>query len=186
MALVQFCSPYWIKPKMVPRLTGTIGLSNTSVANQTTEIGFVVVLPEFQRTHVASNAIGLLHYCLKFSAGYATSELKYGPRLGLQRVQWEGKTGTSVSPEHQALRAGPGRDALVLSLCWDDWDLDSTRATVQQQMDSHREDINTRPVQVRFESVTYPRYLDNSRELIGRIQTTSIKSSPLVREHSET
>ncbi|EJD06858.1 uncharacterized protein FOMMEDRAFT_33555, partial [Fomitiporia mediterranea MF3/22] len=77
-------------PEDTPRLAGTIGLLNTKVVNQSTEMGFVVVFPEFQKTHVTSNAIGLLlHYCLELPAEHAKGELKYDPGLGLRRVQWQ-------------------------------------------------------------------------------------------------
>ncbi|EJC99177.1 uncharacterized protein FOMMEDRAFT_94275 [Fomitiporia mediterranea MF3/22] len=154
-------------PEATPRLAGTIGLLNTKVMNQSTEIGFIVILPEFQRTHVTSNAVGLLlHYCLELPAEHAKGELKYGPGLGLRRVQWqthgdnaqsvrsaermgfrreglirwdrplkEGKVGVPVPPERAALRAGAGRHSWMLSLCWDDWELDGVREVVQQQMD---------------------------------------------------
>ncbi|EJC99181.1 GNAT family acetyltransferase [Fomitiporia mediterranea MF3/22] len=155
------------KTNGTPHLAGTIGLLNTKVVNQSTEIGFVVVFPEFQKTHVTSNAIGLLlHYCLELPFEHAKGELKYGPGLGLRRVQWqahgenaqsvrsaermgfrkeglmrwdrplrEGKIGLHVSPERAAVRAGVGRHSWMLSLCWDDWELDGAREVVQQQMD---------------------------------------------------
>lgn len=41
-------------------LAGLIVYINTSPLNQSTEIGIVITLPPFQRTHVTSNAIGLL------------------------------------------------------------------------------------------------------------------------------
>ncbi|EJC99179.1 uncharacterized protein FOMMEDRAFT_94201 [Fomitiporia mediterranea MF3/22] len=154
-------------PEGTPRLAGTIGLLNTKLVNQSTEIGTIVVFPEFQKTHVTSNAIGLLlHYCLELPAEHAKGELKYGPGLGLRRVQWtahgentqsvrtaermgfrkeglmrwdrplrEGKIGLHVSPERAAVRAGVGIHIWMLSLCWDDWELDGTCAAVQQQMD---------------------------------------------------
>jgi hypothetical protein len=44
--------------RSVPTLAGVIGFLNTSVEDLWTEIGFVVTLPRYQRTHVTSNAIG--------------------------------------------------------------------------------------------------------------------------------
>jgi RimJ/RimL family protein N-acetyltransferase len=41
-------------------LAGVIGLLRTVPTQLTTEIGGVITLPRFQRTHVTSNAIGLL------------------------------------------------------------------------------------------------------------------------------
>lgn len=73
-----------------PRLAGLMGLFDASVEHQYTEIGYIMILPEFQRTHVNTNALGLLmHYCLDLPADLAKGELKYGPGLGLRRVQWQ-------------------------------------------------------------------------------------------------
>ncbi|PPQ69008.1 hypothetical protein CVT26_001942, partial [Gymnopilus dilepis] len=41
-------------------IAGTLGLINSSAPNLSTEIGCIIILPAFQRTHVASNAVGLL------------------------------------------------------------------------------------------------------------------------------
>ncbi|TEB24948.1 hypothetical protein FA13DRAFT_1638141, partial [Coprinellus micaceus] len=132
-------------------LAGALGYINSSPKNLCTEIGTLVVLPPFQRTHVASNAVGLLlHYALN-----SPSHLAF-PGLGLRRVAWltnrvntpsirlaerlrfqrevvrskkvppEGK-GAEVS-NGKALRDGDpraqclGRDSVLLSLCWDDWE----------------------------------------------------------------
>lgn len=144
-----------------------IGLLNTSDVDQCTELGYIMVFPAFQRTHISSNAIGLLvHYCLELPAESAKGELKYGPGIGLRRVQWQAhadnapsvrtaqrmgfrlegyirwqrvldmhKTGPAVPPERLALCARPGRHSAMLSLCWDDWELEGGRETVQKQMD---------------------------------------------------
>ena len=129
-------------------LAGVMGLYYASPAHLTAEISFVVVLPAFQRTHVASNAVGILQrYCLDLPT--ATP-----PGLGLRRVQWcahpknlgsvrlaermgfvqEGiKRWMWVLPEELA-RDGetprkadkwperPGRHTVVLACCWDDWE----------------------------------------------------------------
>ncbi|KAI5118204.1 hypothetical protein M0805_004694 [Coniferiporia weirii] len=81
------------------RIAGVVGLLNTSVLNQSTEIGYIAVLPDFQRTHVASNAVGLLlHYCIALPADAAgstdtdsadSSPFSSGGGLGLRRVQWQ-------------------------------------------------------------------------------------------------
>lgn len=129
-------------------LAGILGLLNTSSVNLATEIGFVIVLPAFQRTHVASNAVGLLlHYCLDLPAEGG---------LGLRRVVWQANAlnrpsvGAAermgfrlegvlrwdrVIPKgrvHAGNRRGEregdpkagyeGRDTAMLGLCWDDWE----------------------------------------------------------------
>jgi len=128
-------------------LAGAIGFCNASAPNLAVEIAFVLISPQFQRTHVTSNAIGLLlHYAL---------DLPIAGGLGLRRVVWQASPlnepsikaaermgfkkelysrWTYVMPEVKLIgnglerRAGDpkahllGRDTLSLSLCWDDWE----------------------------------------------------------------
>ncbi|KIP03236.1 hypothetical protein PHLGIDRAFT_246979 [Phlebiopsis gigantea 11061_1 CR5-6] len=141
-------------------LAGIIGLFHYSAAQLSTEIGFVVVLPAFQRTHVASNAVGILQrFCLDLPT--ATP-----PGLGLRRVEWNAHTKNLASarlaermgfvregvkrwawvlPEQLARdgeepREGdewpekPGRHTVVLSCCWDDWE-GGAREVVQGTVD---------------------------------------------------
>lgn len=124
-------------------LAGVIGLLQSSGPNLSTEIGPVVVTPPFQRTHVSSNAIGILmRYCL---------ELPGSGGLGFRRVQWttspenpasikvaekmgfkiegtlrwawvmqEGKEGKKSREGDPS--TGLGRDSVLLAVCWDDWE----------------------------------------------------------------
>ncbi|KAF9261673.1 hypothetical protein L218DRAFT_980817 [Marasmius fiardii PR-910] len=63
-----------------PSLAGTIGYVNSNAADLQTEVGCIVIFPQFHRTHVASNAVGLLlHYAL---------DLPEEGGLGCRRVQW--------------------------------------------------------------------------------------------------
>jgi len=124
-------------------LAGIIGLLNTSPENLMTEIGLVLIFPSFQRTHVTSNAIGLLlHYC--FDAPTFPS-----PGLGLRRVQWQAHVDNAPSirtAERMGMklegiirwqrvlpqdkegasrdgdRAKPARHSAMLAVCWDDWE----------------------------------------------------------------
>ncbi|KAF3906088.1 hypothetical protein ABW21_db0208351 [Orbilia brochopaga] len=61
-------------------LAGLIAYLGTSPSNLCTEIAFVVTLPPFQRTHVTSNAVGLL-------LNFALNSPDEGG-LGFRRVQW--------------------------------------------------------------------------------------------------
>lgn len=139
-------------------LAGTIGFLNTSAANLCTEIGFVITLPPFQRTHVTSNAVGLLlQYALDLPSPAEGAlplgrEKQGGGGLGLRRVQWQAnslnlssiRAAERMGFKHEAvlrwdrvLREGRemgkvgngrevagdiGRDSVMLSLCWDDWE----------------------------------------------------------------
>jgi RimJ/RimL family protein N-acetyltransferase len=125
-------------------MAGIIGLVHSSKLNLSTEIGPVVILPPFQRTHVCTNAVGIMmRYCL---------ELPGDGGLGFRRVQWaanvtnlasvkvaermgflhegtmrwvmvlsEGKEGNK-SREGDHLITRPGRDSILLAVCWDDWE----------------------------------------------------------------
>jgi RimJ/RimL family protein N-acetyltransferase len=129
-------------------LAGTMSYMRSSAKTLCTEIGFVVVLPKFQRTHVATNAVGLMMQ-------YALSSPAEGG-LGLRRVQWrahslnagsikvaermgfakEGITRWDVLFSKGRLNGKVGngkplppgsdpddlwRDSITLSHCWDDW-----------------------------------------------------------------
>ncbi|KAF5336232.1 hypothetical protein D9758_014360 [Tetrapyrgos nigripes] len=63
-----------------PSIAAIMSYINTVEWDLWTEIGYIVVFPEFQRTHVTSNAVGLLmHYAL---------DLPEDGGLGLRRVEW--------------------------------------------------------------------------------------------------
>ena len=135
---------------------GVIGLLHTIAQHSITEIGYVLVFPPFQRTHVTSNATGLLlHYCLEVPSASP-------PGLGLRRVEWranvmnrpsvaaaermgmrmegtlrwhyilpEGKEGNATRVDDPY--KGVGRDSVMLSMCWDDWE-NGSREKVQEIM----------------------------------------------------
>lgn len=145
-----FYAVYDKKLHSEPTIAGMLGFLNSSVANLCTEIGYVLMLPEFHRTHVTTNAVGLLlHYCL---------DLPEAGGLGLRRVQWQTSSNNQKSvnaakrlgfhwegiqrwqkvwpgakdkfPASNGIkvrdgdprRENPGRDTAVLSMCWDDWE----------------------------------------------------------------
>lgn len=69
-------------------LAGMVSFINTSPANRSTEVGMVVVLPAYQRTHVASHAVGLLlNYAFAAAPGPGGGGGS-GGGLGLARVHW--------------------------------------------------------------------------------------------------
>ena len=139
----------------VGRIAGIIGWLYGSMRNRSLEIGPVIVLPEFQRTFVSANAIGLLlRYVLDVPASGG---------LGFRRVAW------SAHPHNEASIAAaqkmgfvkegvlrywvdlpPGREAyaveleggreggndgdiVLLSLCWDTW-VSGARDVVVERM----------------------------------------------------
>ncbi|CAN8096785.1 unnamed protein product [Discula destructiva] len=142
------------------QLAGMIAYINTSEVNRSTEIGAVVVLPKFQRTHVTTNAVGLL-----MQRAYASPK---NGGLGLARTEWKcnaanlasvkvaerlGYQKVGMIPYHMNFPLGkrtgkvgngkplpPGshpddlwRDTLYYSLSWDLWDAEA-RSMVEKAM----------------------------------------------------
>ncbi|KAG9312449.1 acyl-CoA N-acyltransferase [Chiua virens] len=141
---------------------GIVGYLNGSPVHLKIEIGFVIVLPSFQRTHVTTNAVGLL---LRYALDLPTAT---PPGLGLRRVQWQaserndasirvaermgftkegllrwermfpgdqGKAGNGEDIREGDPRAGTiGRHTVMLAMCWDDWG-NGWRDQVAQLMD---------------------------------------------------
>jgi len=153
-------------------LAGMMSYTNTSSVHLSTELGFIIILPQFQRTHVNSNAVGLL-------LQYALEPPSQGG-LGLRRVQWQcssmnapsiraaermGFKKEGVLRWHRVFREGRdrgkvpngcefprgghdeeeyGRDTVTLSHCWDDWE-QGGREKVQAVVD--RQDVSRLPKQ---------------------------------------
>jgi RimJ/RimL family protein N-acetyltransferase len=146
-------------------LAGVISLVNVNPANLRAEIAWLVVFPEFRRSYVTSNAIGLLlNYCLELPDPPSGRR----PGLGFRRVEWAGHTENQSSitvaermgfkeeclsrwvwvlPEGAEgngipIRDGdpmstrPGRHSVLFSFCADDWE-SGGREHVQQMI--HRQ-----------------------------------------------
>ncbi|KAJ6576425.1 acyl-CoA N-acyltransferase [Mycena vulgaris] len=134
---------------------GVIALAHTSLQNLSAEIGWVICFPEFQRTFVNSNAVGILmRYCL---------DLPKDGGLGLRRVQWTAGPGNAASiraaermgmkmegtlrwtwilPEGKEGKKagegrgeGAGRDTVILAAYWDDWELNGGREHVEKVLE---------------------------------------------------
>ena len=132
---------------------GSIGLLNASPKNRSVEIGHILILPPFQRTHVAVNATGLL-------LAYGLDRPDEGG-LGLRRVQWQAHAANARSigsaqgigfklegymrwqrvleagkegGEREEDGHGPGRSSAMLAICWDDWELGRLKEAVQERM----------------------------------------------------
>ncbi|KAF8123621.1 hypothetical protein EV363DRAFT_1300361 [Boletus edulis] len=141
---------------------GTIAYFFGSPTHLSIEIGFAIILPPFQRTHVTTNAVGLL---LRYALDLPTAS---PPGLGLRRVQWQTSEKNEVSirvAERMGLKregilrwdrvymdgqgkAGTGEDiregdpmpgtscrhTVMLAICWDDWE-NGGREQVARLMD---------------------------------------------------
>ncbi|TFK51297.1 GNAT family acetyltransferase [Heliocybe sulcata] len=143
-------------------LAGTITYMNSKAGHLSTEIGWVLVLPPFQRTHVTSNAVGLLlQYALDLpeQGGLALRRVEWqtstanvpsqraAERMGFQKegvVRWamrfqhgasKGKQGNGKEvPKGRGNGDDLGRDTVLYSLCWDDWEAGG-REKIQAIMD---------------------------------------------------
>jgi RimJ/RimL family protein N-acetyltransferase len=140
---------------------GIMALSATNPVNAVTEIG-AIIFPEFQRTHVSTNAIGLLLLW--------TLDPPSSGGLGLRRVEWQTHADNMAS-RRAALRMGfefegiarwqrvfpggkvalpvgalekrnetkgeiPGRHTAIFSIVWDEWD--EKRANILTLMNQKR------------------------------------------------
>jgi len=125
-----------------------VGLLNSSPTNLAIEIGFIMILPTFQRTHVTSNAVGLLlHYALDLPVDgglglrravwqanvFNEASVRLAERMGFKLeavLRWDrvlpiGKNdaGNKKGERDGDPRAGcAGRDTAMLGICWDDWE----------------------------------------------------------------
>ncbi|KAJ5129336.1 uncharacterized protein N7515_005375 [Penicillium bovifimosum] len=142
-------------------LAGTMSFIRTSAMHLNTEIGFIVILPPYQRTHVATNAVGLsLQLALEApekgglglrSVHWSANTLnlasaRLAERMGFERIgviPWhmrlvKGKTNGKVG-NGRVLPAGGDpedlwRDTLQLCLGWDQWE-DGVREKVTKLME---------------------------------------------------
>ncbi|KAL3425210.1 GNAT family protein [Phlyctema vagabunda] len=142
-------------------LAGVVAYMASSVVHKSTEIGFINIIPQFQRTHVTTNAVGLLlQYALNperagglglrrvewhTNSGNVAS-LRVAERIGFKRegvLRWHrvfydgeqnGKQGNGKTMPSHGVPKDLGRDTVLLGLCWDDWE-DGGRDHVQNLMD---------------------------------------------------
>jgi len=140
------------------KYAGIMALSATNPVNAVTEMG-AMIFPAFQRTHVATNAIGLLLL-------YTLDPPSAGG-LGLRRVEWQCHAGNAAS-RRAALRMGfefegiarwqrvfprglialpvealekrngtkgelPGRHTAIFSIVWDEWDEKRPKIVAQME-----------------------------------------------------
>lgn len=109
-------------------LAGIIGLLNTSTESLMTELGWLLTLPAFQRTHVTTNAIGLLlTWCLDSRAhgGLSLRRVQYQTNTenagSIRKAELFGFTREMVQRYTRVVHK-PGKwDTVMYSMCWDDW-----------------------------------------------------------------
>jgi RimJ/RimL family protein N-acetyltransferase len=144
-------------PGIAGAVAGIIGLYHTMPEELLAQLGSLITLPEFRRSHVTSNAVGLLlRYCLD-------SPSAQSPGLGLRRVELTVFEGNDASAKvacrmgfrlerfrrwrrtvslgiGHAPREGdpmPGRAGVhtsLYALCWDDWEEHGVRERVFELM----------------------------------------------------
>ncbi|CAL5872406.1 uncharacterized protein PFLUO_LOCUS6670 [Penicillium psychrofluorescens] len=129
-------------------LAGTVSYCDASAVHLVTEIGFIIILPPYQRSHVATNALGLLlNYALNepdqgglglrrvhwMASAANTASARLAERMGFERVgftPWQmrfvkgkekGKIGNGKEPPSGSDPADLWRDTVDLSLAWDQW-----------------------------------------------------------------
>lgn len=148
LAAIDRTRPDPAHPEWSGSLAGVIVLFNTSPGNLTTELGYVIVFPQFHHTHVAKDMVGvMLRYLLELPTASP-------PGIGFRRVEWrahsENKPSVGLAermgfkkdgivkwlwvlPEEladvghectrpDAFQGRTGRHTVILSVCWDDWE----------------------------------------------------------------
>lgn len=136
------------------RIAGLIGWLHASPSNLTVEMGPVLILNEFQRTHVAANAIGLvLKYVLDTPAqsglgfrrvswythplnieSIVAAEKMGFEKEGVMRWTWVLSAGKEGMPVTEGRGEGDGRHSVLLSVCWDKWE-SGTREVALKRME---------------------------------------------------
>ncbi|KAI9926183.1 hypothetical protein ASPWEDRAFT_185869 [Aspergillus wentii DTO 134E9] len=142
------------------QVAGMVSYMSASPVHLSAEVGFIITLSAFQRTHVTTHAVGLL-------VRYALDSPEQGG-LGLRRMQWLADTPNTASlnaakrmgfqqegilrwnravvdadargkghngrePPAYGNQKDRGRDTVYLSLCWDDW-VGGAREQIEQLM----------------------------------------------------
>ena len=140
-------------------LAGFLAYLNMSPANQSTEIGYVITLPQFQRTHVTSNAVGLLlNFALNTTAEgclglrrvqLRTSMANYtsirtAEELGFVKegvLRWDPVFSEKAEKQSngrddlpRATQGDLARDTVLFGMCWDDWFIHGRKEQVAKRM----------------------------------------------------
>ena len=148
LAVIDRTRPNPTHPEWGGSLAGALAFFNTSPGNLTTELGYVILFPQFHHTHVAKEMVGvMLRYLLELPTASP-------PGIGFRRVEWRAHPGNKPSlglaermgfrmegcvkwlwvlPEEltdagdecnraDVFQGRSGRQSAILSVCWDDWE----------------------------------------------------------------
>lgn len=134
------------------QLAGYVGLINIVPARLSAEIGHLLIHPSFQRTHVTTNAVGLLlHWCFDtlkmrrvqwFANAKNERSIRVAKRMGFtfegilrwDRILPQHKGDIGIAVERDGQLEPPGRHSALLAIGWDQWE-NELRAQVQKEMD---------------------------------------------------
>ncbi|KAI0030309.1 hypothetical protein K488DRAFT_72283 [Vararia minispora EC-137] len=154
-AILDKGRPSTTHPDWSGSLAGFVALKDAAPEDLSVELGSLRVFPDFQRTYVTSNAVGLLlRFCLErppaglgmrrvawgATAGHAAS-VNAALRMGFKAegvTRWH-KVVYNTSKKGAAPREGdplpenPRSDSAVFSLCADDWE-EGGRELVQRMI----------------------------------------------------
>lgn len=121
------------------RLAGISGVHKSDDTNRLSEIGHVLTLPQFHRSHVTTHSATLLLRWLFddlqlrrvqwFAHSSNVASIRAAERLGFKLegiLVWDrklplGKAGESLPGWGEEEAKGPGRHSACLSMGWDDW-----------------------------------------------------------------
>ena len=148
LAVIDRMRPDPAHPEWGGSLAGAIAFFNTAAQNLSTELGYVIVFPQFHHTHVAKDMVGIM---LRYVLNLPTAS---PPGIGFRRVEWRAHPGNKPSlglaermgfkrdgvvkwlwvlPDElkevgaectraDAFQGKTGRHTVILSVCWDDWE----------------------------------------------------------------
>lgn len=135
---------------------GLIGLLRTSPEHLSTEIGFVLTLPAYQRTHVTTHGTGLLlNWCfdelhlrrVQWQTN-TTNEKSWraAEKIGFRKegvIRWDRVLPAGYVGEDVRGRTGDpcpermGRHTVRLAICWDEWE-EGVKEVVRERMDQQK------------------------------------------------
>ena len=148
LTMIDVTRPDPEHPEWGGSLAGIVNICSTVPQNLTTEIGYIVVFPEFQHTHIAKEMVALSQrYILQLPTqsppGIGFRRLQWcahpgnAPSVGLAKRMWFKPEGAMrymwVLPKELSHMGAKGREGdqfsgqgarhtAVLSVCWDDWE----------------------------------------------------------------